>query len=314
MNNIRKITTVKRKSNAKGGSIRDSLLKEGLSRIPGARMLLTPWKEENGQYRTGLDEDALYLRRLTQEQKESELSVIKMLKEKANDLFPGIDLSPRAPFYTDIFKHYEKENVGKTVKMKDGDNLFNLDKAYDLIAYAWLRVHPFVAPSGLLVNTGEYSRCDYYVNDIDVEIETKFKIQTRIATAIASLSAMNPSRLRKIARQCGFAVTEVDKQEPIFVKMYEFINESMGANKSNNLRLFESVDGLTQEALDIRDIVKRGFVYGVFKNFKQAVFQGDTRVAANEDELLEKLTDTNNQDMLLNVQQELKIKQSQVHA
>lgn len=311
MNNIRKITTVKRKSNAKGGSIRDSLLKEGLSRIPGARMLLTPWKEENGQYRTGLDEDGLYLRRLTPEQKESELKVIGMLKEKAKDLFPGVDLSPRAPFYTDIFKHYEKENVGKTVRMKDGDNLFNLDKAYDLIAYAWLRVHPFVAPSGLLVNTGEYSRCDYYVNDIDVEVETKFKMQTRIATAIASLSAMNPTRLRQIARQCGFAVTEVDKQEPIFVKMYEFINESMGASKSNNLTLFESVNGLKQEALDIRDIMKRGFVYGVFKNFKQAIYQGDTRVAANEDELLSIME--SDQDKFLNVQQELKIKQSQVH-
>lgn len=314
MNNIRKISTVKRKSSGKNGSMRDSLSKEGLLRIPGARVLFSPFKNKDGSYATGLDENANYLRFMTPEQKEAELSVIRGLRDRAERFFGTIDLGPRAPFYTDVFKRFEQDNVCRTYHMKDGDNIFNLDNPWDLISYAWLRVHPSIAPSGTLVNTGEYSRCDYYVNDSDVETEQKYKLQKRISDAIGALTSMGVTRLRMIARQCGFSVTDVDKEEVVFTRMYDFINEATTAGKSVNLKMFESILGLTQEALDIRDTMEQGFIYGVFKNFKNAIYQGDNRIAANKEELLEKLSDFNNQDFLLNVAQELKIKRSQVHA
>lgn len=312
MTKIGKISTVKLKSGG-GMSKRDSLASAGLLRVPGAIMPLSPYKEPDGSYRTGLDPNARYIKNLPPEQQESERKLVQSLLEKAQKFYGEIDLGPRAPFYSEMFSKYGKSGVCKTYQMIDGDNLFNLDNPEKLITYAWLRRHPFVAPSGADLLTGKYSQCKFYVNDSDVETEVNFKVKTRIANAIQKLSGFNPTRLRQVARLCGFPVTVADTQENVFVHLYDFINDSASPTKSGNITLFENVTALSQEDMDTRDILEEAFIYGVFRNYKTSIYRSDTRVAANKEELFEILTDPKNQDDLLSIQQEVKVKRSQTH-
>lgn len=313
MNKIGKISVKRHKKTAGGNTMRDSLTGAGLNRIPNAIVPWTPFKELDGSYRTGLDVNAPYIRRMEPEQRETEVRIVKELREKAEEFFGSIDLSSRADFYTKMFENYGRDGVCTPWHMKDGDNLFNMSNPLHLITYAWLRVHPFVAPSGAALSNGKYANCKYYVNDYDVETSNNFNTKSRITDALRELSSLAPTRLRQISRQCGFSVTDVDTEESVFVRLYDFINEAATTGVNTNLRLFEAVTGLTQEDLDVRDVIKQGFIYGVFRNFKNAIYRGETRVAANEDELLANLTGMDNEDDFLGVEQELKVKRSKIH-
>lgn len=316
MNKIGKISTVRFRSSGKGHSIRESLTSNNLQRTPGSLVPISPWKETDGSYRTGLDENAAYIKRITnKELRDIEIATVKSLREEAELMFYNVDLTPKADFYTKMFIHgMDKEGYCKAYCMKDGDNTFNLNDPMQLITYAFLRVHPLVAPSAHAQMSGNYSRCNYYVNDSDIELEQTYRIKSEMAKAFAKIEALNPTKLRQVARQCGFAVSDTDKDESVKVKLYGYVEDAEKPNKSHNLVVFNNFHELGAEDLMKRDTIKQAFTYGVLTNRKNAIYRGDNRIAANEDELVNILFDVKNQDDYLAIEQELKIKKSQIHA
>ena len=65
MGKLGKISTIKKEYNSAGmQTMQGGLSQRGLSRIPGTGVFKYPYKELDGRYRTGLDADAAYIKRI----------------------------------------------------------------------------------------------------------------------------------------------------------------------------------------------------------------------------------------------------------
>ena len=100
-----KISSIKKEYNRNNGSLEASLAAVGYSRFPGTGVRFVPYKENNGNYRTGLDEGALYLQKMKRENPENFKLEVERIRTTRKDLEQraGIDLGPRAAYYTEIF-------------------------------------------------------------------------------------------------------------------------------------------------------------------------------------------------------------------
>ena len=75
MGKLGKISTIKREYNSSQLQTMDSnLAQQGMTRIPGTGVFKYPYKELDGQYRTGLDPNAGYIKRI-QDPTEKELEI-----------------------------------------------------------------------------------------------------------------------------------------------------------------------------------------------------------------------------------------------
>lgn len=308
---IGKISTIKRRDQYPNDTIAGSLQRKGLSRAPKTLRKMGPAKNKDGSYRNGLDVKASYLDRLSPEQKEQEIAKINGLAELANMYYPNLDVTnPRSPFWADMAKKHGRPDVAPFAELKDGDNIFDLSVPEELIVYAYLRVHPYIAPSGTSVLQGEYSQATYYVNDFDVETAIAYKVKSQITKALVKLEKLNPTKRKMVARQLGISVSDNSSEEAVYVLLTDFINESTSPKKSNNVNLFESFATMGDEDLKIRDIIKQSLTHSIYRRFKSAIYRGDVRVASKEDELVEYLTNPQNQDELIAIKEELKMKKS----
>src|SRR4029079_715097 len=85
----------------KGGdryTLAGSLAENGYSRAPGCSILLCPHREQDGKFRTGLDEEALYIRKMPAEEQAIEKARVKKLREEL-EYRSGISLGPRDDYY-----------------------------------------------------------------------------------------------------------------------------------------------------------------------------------------------------------------------
>ena len=99
-----------------------------MTRIPGTGVFKYPYKELDGKYRTGLDPDAAYIKRIHDPtEKELEIERVTELRERLEDALGDIDLGPRSNFGTmDYQLSTEDHTHVQTVKLLDGDNYFDL--------------------------------------------------------------------------------------------------------------------------------------------------------------------------------------------
>jgi hypothetical protein len=82
-----KISTIKREYNSSQLQTMDSgLAQKGMTRIPGTGVFKYPYKELDGKYRTGLDPDAAYIRRIKDDtERELEVERVTALKAKLEE-------------------------------------------------------------------------------------------------------------------------------------------------------------------------------------------------------------------------------------
>jgi hypothetical protein len=87
MGKIGKIATLKRDyNNSQLQTMQGGLSAKGLTRIPGTGVFKYPYKELDGQYRTGLDVNAAYIRRIQDPlERELETERVRALKLKLED-------------------------------------------------------------------------------------------------------------------------------------------------------------------------------------------------------------------------------------
>ena len=312
-----KISTIKREYNSSQLQTMDSgLAQKGMTRIPGTGVFKYPYKELDGKYRTGLDPDAAYIRRIKDDtERELEVERVTALRKRLEDEIGDIDLGPRSKFWNyGLSLSPDDQTHVQAVKLMDGDNYFDLSNAFQEIAFSWLRVHPTIASSYQAWERGEYpADTQFYVVDDEIENAVIFKKKQLINKAIVKFDSMTPEKKRKVARLLGLPVSEDSKEEVVYnlvdnvLKQTEFKNGKYSG--LNPVEVFNRFADMKEALLHIKDLVKQAVTHSIYRikpNGK--VYEGEFEVAKDEEDLVKFLADDDNQDELLVLEGKLKTK------
>lgn len=312
-----KISTIKREYNSSQLQTMDSgLAQKGMTRIPGTGVFKYPYKELDGKYRTGLDENASYIKRIADPlEKELEIERVKALRAKLEYEIGDIDLGPRSQFWNyGLSLSTDDQTHVQSVKLMDGDNYFDLSVPFQEIAFSWLRVHPTVASSYQAWERGEYAAdTQFYVVDDEIENAVIYKKKQLINKAIVKFDSMTPEKKKKVARLLGLPVTEETKEEVVYnlvdnvLKQTEFKNGKYSG--LNPVEVFNRFADMKEALLHIKDLVKQAVTHSVYRikpNGK--IYEGEFEIAKDEEDLIRFLADDDNQDELLTLEGKLKTK------
>jgi hypothetical protein len=312
-----KISTIKREYNSSQLQTMDSgLAQKGMTRIPGTGVFKYPYKELDGKYRTGLDPDAAYIRRIKDDtERELEVERVTALRKRLEAEIGDIDLGPRSKFWNyGLSLSPDDQTHVQAVKLMDGDNFFDLSNAFQEIAFSWLRVHPTIASSYQAWERGEYpAETQFYVVDDEIENAVIFKKKQLINKAIVKFDSMTPEKKKKVARLLGLPVTEETKEEVVYnlvdnvLKQTEFKNGKYSG--LNPVEVFNRFADMKEALLHIKDLVKQAITHSIYRvkpNGK--VYEGEFEIAKDEEDLVKFLADDDNQDELLVLEGKLKTK------
>jgi hypothetical protein len=312
-----KISTIKREYNSSQLQTMDSgLAQKGMTRIPGTGVFKYPYKELDGKYRTGLDPEASYIRRIQDPvEKELEIERVTKLKAKLEAELGDIDLGPRSKFWNyGLSTSADDQTHVQSVKLMDGDNYFDLAVPFQEIAFSWLRVHPTIASSHQAWERGEYpADTQFYIVDDEIENAVVYKKKQLINKAIVLFDSLTPDKKKKVARLLGLPVTEETKEEVVYnlvdnvLKQTEFKNGKYSG--LNPVEVFNRFATMKDDLLHIKDLVKQATAHSVYRikpNGK--IYEGEYEVAKDEDDLVRFLADDDNQDELLILEGKLKTK------
>ena len=312
-----KISTIKREYNSSQLQTMDSgLAQKGMTRIPGTGVFKYPYKELDGKYRTGLDPDAAYIRRIKDDtERELEVERVTALRKRLEDEIGDIDLGPRSKFWNyGLSLSPDDQTHVQSVKLMDGDNYFDLANAFQEIAFSWLRVHPTIASSHQAWERGEYpAETQFYVVDDEIENAVIYKKKQLINKAIVKFDSMTPEKKRKVARLLGLPVSEDSKEEVVYnlvdnvLKQTEFKNGKYSG--LSPVEVFNRFADMKEALLHIKDLVKQAVTHSIYRikpNGK--VYEGEFEIAKDEEDLVKFLADDDNQDELLVLEGKLKTK------
>jgi hypothetical protein len=312
-----KISTIKREFNSSQLQTMDSgLAQKGMTRIPGTGVFKYPYKELDGKYRTGLDVDAAYIRRISDPlERELETERVKNLRTRLEYELGDIDLGPRSQFWNyGLSTSTDDQSHVQSVKLLDGDNYFDLTVPFQEIAFSWLRVHPTIASSHQAWERGEYpADTQFYVVDDEIENAVIFKKKQLINKAIVMFDSMTPDKKKKVARLLGLPVTEETKEEVVYNQVDNMLKQTEFKNGKysglNPVEVFNRFANMKDDLLHIKDLVKQATAHSVYRikpNGK--VYEGEYEIAKDEEDLIRFLADDDNQDELLILEGKLKTK------
>lgn len=311
---IGKISSIK-KNYANGNSLEAALSQKGYDRFPGTYSSILPYKEQSGKYRTGLDPEAPYLMRLSEEEKKLAIEDINEARERLEKV-TGLDLSPRSDYYNYAKGTSDGQPRVKLVKLYQGDNIFSFSNARMEITYRWASVHPTIASSMEAYKQGKYqSATQFFVNNDDIETEETFKIKVLVNKAVAKLETLNPEKRKKVARLLGMPVSENSKEMIVYNLLDSFIKQGdvkEGSFKGQDaIVLFTKFADMENQLLTLKDTVKQAIKHGIYKiKVGGRVFEGEVEVFKTEDELISYLYSDKGQEDLLALEDKLNAKKS----
>lgn len=317
MGRVGKISTIKKDYSTNGlQTMQTGLAQKGMTRIPGTGVFKYPYKELDGRYRTGLDPEANYIKRISDPtERELEKERVTELRDKLQNALGGIELGPRAPFWNYALSTSTEDTLHvQPVKLLDGDNYFDLNIPLQELAFSWLRVHPTIASSLEAWERGDYpAETQFYVADDEVENQKVFKKKQLINKAIAKFDVMTPEKKRKVGRLLGLPITEDTKEEAVYnlvdnvLKQTEF--KSGKYQGLSTIEVFNRFADMKENLLHVKDLVKQAIAHSIYRVKPSGkVYEGEYEVAADEDELVKHLIDEDHQDDLLTLEQKLKSK------
>jgi len=317
MGKIGKISTIKKEyNNSQMQTMQGGLAAKGMTRIPGTGVFKYPYKELDGQYRTGLDAKASYIRRIQDPlEKELEIERVTNLRAKLEEALGDVDLGPRSQFWNyGLSTSNDDQMHVQPVKLIDGDNFFDLSVPFQELAFSWLRVHPTIASSYQAWERGEYAAdTQFYVADEEIESAVMFKKKQLINKAIIKFDSMTPEKKKKVARLLGLPVTDDSKEETVYnlvdnvLKQTEFKNGKFQG--LNPVEVFNRFADMKENLLHIKDLVKQAIAHSVYRAKPNGkIYEGEFEVASDEDDLIKHLADDDNQDDLITLEQKLKTK------
>jgi hypothetical protein len=317
MGKLGKISTLKKEyNNSQLQTMQGGLSLRGLTRIPGTGVFKYPYKELDGKYRTGIDPDAAYIRRISDPlEREMETERVTALRDKLQSALGDVDLGPRSSFWNYGMSTSSNDSLHvQPVKLMDGDNFFDLSIPLQELAFSWLRVHPTIASSYQAWERGEFpADTQFYVADEDIENAVMFKKKQLINKAIVKFDSMTPERKRKVARLLGLPVTDDTKEEAVYnlvdnvLKQTEFKNGKYQG--LNPVEVFTRFADMKDNLLHIKDLVKQALTHSIYRARPNGkIYEGEFEVAKDEDDLIKLLADDDNQDLLLTLEGKLKSK------
>lgn len=317
MGKIGKISTIKKEYNSSQlQTMQSGLAQKGMTRIPGTGVFKYPYKELDGQYRTGLDPNAAYIRRISDPtERELEIERVTALKEKLENMLGGIDLGPRSQFWNYGLSTSSEDTLHvQPVKLMDGDNYFDVSVPLQELAFSWLRVHPTIASSYQAWERGEYpAETQFYVADDEIENAVVYKKKQLINKAIMKFEQMTPEKRKKVARLLGLPVTEDTKEEFVYNQVDNLLKQTEFKNGKyqglNPIEVFNRFADMKENLLHVKDLVKQAITHSVYRQKPNGkVYEGEYEIAKDEEELVKFLIDDDNQDELLTLEQKLKSK------
>jgi hypothetical protein len=317
MGKIGKIATIKKEYNSSQlQTMQSNLASKGMTRIPGTGVFKFPYKELDGRYRTGLDSEAAYIKRiLDPTERELEIERVTALRTKLENALGGVDLGPRSKFWNyGLSTSTDDAMYVQPVKLMDADNYFDLAVPLQELAFSWLRVHPTIASSYQAWERGEYpAETQFYVVDDEIENAIVFKKKQLINKAIIKFDSMTPEKKRKVARLLGLPVTDDTKEEVVYnlvdnvLKQQEF---KTGAFRGlNPVEVFTRFADMKENLLHVKDVVKQSILHSIYRVKPSGrVYEGEFEVAKDEEDLIRHLIDDENQEDLITLEQKLKTK------
>lgn len=317
MGKMGKISTIKKEYNSTQlQTMQTGLAARGLTRIPGTGVFKYPYKELDGQYRTGLDPNASYIRRISDPlEREMEVERVTALRDRLQDALGGVDLGPRSKFWNYGLSTSSDDALHvQPVKLVDGDNFFDLSIPLQELAFAWLRVHPTIASSYQAWERGDFpAETQFYVADEDIENAVMFKKKQLINKAIVKFDSMTPEKKKKVARLLGLPVTENTTEEAVYNQVDNLLKQTEFKNGKyqglNPVEVFNRFADMKENLLHIKDLVKQAITHSVYRVKPSGrIYEGEFEVATDEDELIKHLADEDNQEDLITLEQKLKSK------
>jgi len=317
MGKLGKISTIKKQYNSSQLQTMDSnLANMGMTRIPGTGVFKYPYKELDGKYRTGLDPDAGYIRRIQDAtEKELEIERVTELRDKLQASLGDIDLGPRAKFWNYALSTGVNDDLHvQPVKLLDGDNYFDLSLPLQELAFAWLRVHPTIASSYQAWERGEFpADTQFYVVNDDIENAIVYKKKQLINKAIVKFDSMSPEKKKKVARLLGLPVTDETKEEVVYNQVDNVLKQSemkTGNFKGlNPVEVFNRFADMKENLLHIKDLIKQAIQHSIYRVKPSGkIYEGEYEVAMDEEELVKYLVDEDHQEDLLVLEKKLKTK------
>jgi hypothetical protein len=317
MGKIGKISTLKKEyNNSQLQTMQGGLATKGLTRIPGTGVFKYPYKELDGQYRTGLDANASYIRRISDPlEREMEVERVTALKAKLETALGDVNLGPRSSFWNYGMSTSTEDVLHvQAVKLTDGDNYYDLSNPFQELAFAWLRVHPTIASSYQAWERGDYpADIQFYVADDEIENAILFKKKQLINKAISKFDIMTPEKKKKVARLLGLPISDDSKEEVVYNLVDNILKETeFKGGKFQGLstvEVFNRFADMKENLLHIRDLVKQAVTHSVYRVKPNGrIYEGDYEIAIDEDALIKFLADDDNQDELLTLEGKLKTK------
>jgi hypothetical protein len=310
-----KISTIKKDyNNSQLQTMQGGLSREGLTRVPGTGVFKYPYKEMDGQYRTGLNPDAAYIRRIADPtEQELERDRVTELRKRLEYALGDVDLGPRSKFWNyGLSQGIDDMMHVQAVKLLDGDNYFDFTNPMQELAFAWLRVHPTIASSYQAWERGEYpADTQFYVVDDEIENAVLYKKKQVINKAIVKFDSMSPDKKKKVARMLGLPVTEETKEEVVYNQVDNLLKQTEFKDGKyqglSPIEVFNRFADMKDQLLSIKDLVKQAITHSIYRvkpNGK--VYMGELEVAIDEEELVKYLADEDHQDDLLILEQKLK--------
>lgn len=317
MGKLGKISTLKKDyNNSQLQTMQGGLAAKGLTRIPGAGVFKYPYKELDGKYRTGLDPDASYIKRIQDPtERELEKERVTKLRQKLESELGDIDLGPRSSFWNYGLSVSNDDNLHvQPVKLMDGDNIFDLSNPLQELQFSWLRVHPTIANSYQAWERGDYpADTQFYVADDEIENAVLFKKKQLINKAIVKFDSMSPEKKKKVARLLGLPVTDNTTEESVYNQVDNLLKQTEFKNGKfsglDPVKVFNQFADMKENLLNIKDLVKQALHHSIYRMKPNGkIYEGEFEVAMDEDELVKMLADDDNQDMLLTLEGKLKSK------
>lgn len=310
-----KISTIKKDyNNSQLQTMQGGLSREGLTRVPGTGVFKYPYKEMDGQYRTGLNPDAAYIRRIADPtERELEIERVTELRKRLEYQLGDVDLGPRSKFWNyGLSQGIDDMMHVQPVKLLDGDNYFDFTNPMQELAFAWLRVHPTIASSYQAWERGEYpADTQFYVVDDEIENAVLYKKKQVINKAVVKFDSMSPDKKKKVARMLGLPVTEETKEEVVYNQVDNLLKQTEFKDGKYSglspIEVFNRFADMKDQLLTIKDLVKQAITHSIYRvkpNGK--VYMGELEVAIDEEELVKYLADEDHQDDLLILEQKLK--------
>lgn len=282
------------------------------TRIPGAGVYVSPAVDDALRTLTGLDEDATKIRLISSEEaKEKEQKARKDLRNKLQDR-TGFDLTAtrtgnlaaslsNSPYYREI-----EENGG--FRLTDGDNVFDMTKAMDIINFKWLCETTIIANSLEEAKSGRYypGSVLFYVYEEDAEAKQTYQRVLKQDAAFSLLSQLSSTKRRQVARLMTLGLPDNAIDEVVYTKIRDYISLPAASAAKDPINVFNKWAQLSDETLDVEYLVRELLDKRIIRLYGDAVKQGETTLAKSLETFKLNLLDPGNQEELESLKDKLK--------